>query len=65
MFYYKTNKRHKGCVINQDLSISLQDSGLGSHCKKGLAPAPAQELSSITSVSPAPAPQNTMDENIL
>ena len=31
--------------------------GLGSHCRRALAPAPAPELSSTHSLAPAPAPE--------
>ena len=31
--------------------------GLGSHCRRALAPAPALELSSTHSLAPAPAPE--------
>ena len=38
------------------LNMCLQ-SGLGSHCRRALAPAPAPELSSTHSLAPAPAPE--------
>ena len=34
----------------------LLQPGLGSHCRRALAPAPAPELSSTHSLAPAPAP---------
>ena len=39
------------------ISVCWYKTGLGSHCRKCLAPAPAPELSSVTSVAPAPAPE--------
>ena len=45
-------------TVNSNLSEKcLLQAGLGSHCRKCLAPAPAPELSSVTSVAPAPAPE--------
>ena len=35
----------------------LSPPGLGSHCRRALAPAPAPELSSTHSLAPAPAPE--------
>ena len=40
---------------NQQNTCSL--AGLGSHCGRALAPAPAPELSSTHSLAPAPAPE--------
>ena len=40
-----------------DKNLNRVKPGLGSHCRKCLAPAPAPELSSVTSVAPAPAPE--------